>query len=63
MYLTGKWETKAQVICMLIVHMEVCCLSVSPFVDEETNINFPFAIRRNGLNGLNGLHGLAHLCF
>jgi hypothetical protein len=29
---------------------------VCPFVDEDTNVSYPFA------NSLNGLNGLAHLC-
>jgi hypothetical protein len=37
-----------------------------PFVDEETNGNYPLANglnELNGVNGLSGLNGLAHLLF
>jgi hypothetical protein len=56
-----KQKMKAQVIYLNL--FTFCSLYkqnfvIYQFVDEETNISYPFA---NGLYGLYGLNGLAHL--
>jgi hypothetical protein len=62
-----KTEAKAiSLICLpFVTKRNLLFLVVCPFVDEETNGNYPFAKGLNALNGLNGLNGHAHLriCF